>query len=49
MPLFTPINNVDANNSSQAVKELNIYKVNKDSIKYTITTPTKSLDSVPKE
>ena len=49
MPLFTPINDVNVNNSSQAVKELNIYKVNKDSVKYTIATPTKSLNSVSKE
>jgi len=49
MPLFIPINDVNANNSSQAVKELNIYEMNKDAVKYAIATLTKPLDSVPKE
>jgi len=33
MPLFTPINNINANNSGWAVKELNIRKINKDTVK----------------
>ena len=49
MPSFTPINNINANNSSQAVKKLNIYKINKDSIEYTIVTLIKSLDFIPKK
>ena len=49
MPSFIPINNININNSSQAVKELNIHKINKDTVKYTITTFTKSLNSIPKE
>ena len=49
MPLFTPINDINVNNSSYAVKELNIHKVNKDAIKYTIVTFTKLLDFIPKE
>ena len=49
MPSFTPVNNVDVNNSSYAVKELNIREINKDAIKHTIAALTKSLDSVPKE
>ncbi len=49
MPLFIPINNININNSSQAVKELNIYKINEDTIKHTIATLTKPLDSVLKE
>ena len=46
---FTSINDVDTNNSNQAVEELDIHKVNKDSVKHAIATPTKSLNSVPKE
>ena len=49
MPLFTPINNVNANNSSQIIKELNMRKINKNPIKYIIAAPTKSLDSVSKK
>ena len=49
MPPFTPINNINVNNSSQAVKELNMCKMNKDTIKYTIVTLIKPLDFVPKE
>ena len=49
MPLFTPINDVNVNNSSYTVKELDIYKVNKNAVKYTTVTLTKSLDSIPKE
>ena len=49
MPLFTLINDVNTNNSSQAVEELDMHKVNKDAIKYTIAAFIKSLDSVPKE
>jgi len=49
MPLFMPINNINMNNSSQVVKELNIRKINKDAIKYTIAALTKPLDPIPKE
>jgi len=49
MPLFIPVNDVNANNSSQAVKELNIHKINKNAVKHAIATLTKPLGSVPKE
>jgi len=49
MPLFIPINNININNSSQAIKEFNIRKINKDAIKYAMATLTKPLDFIPKE
>jgi len=49
MPLFIPVNDVNANNSSQVVKELNMRKMNKDAVKHAIAALTKPLDSVPKE
>ena len=49
MPLFIPVNDIDANNSSYIVEELDIREVSENTIKYTITTFTKSLDSVSKE
>ena len=49
MPLFIPINNININNSSYAVKELNIHKVNKDAVKHTIAAFIKSLDFIPKK
>ena len=52
MPLFTTLNNININNSNQAVKELNIRDVNNkefDAIKYAIDAPTKPLGSIPKE
>ena len=52
MPLFISINNIDAINSNQVVKELNIRDVNDkkfNAVKYTIAALTKSLDSIPKE
>jgi hypothetical protein len=52
MPVFTSINNINANNSNQAVKELNIRDVNdkeSNAIEHAIAAPTKPLDSVPKE
>ena len=49
IPLFTPINNVNVNNSSYVVKKLNIYKVNKDAIKHAIAAFTKFLNSISKE
>ena len=49
MPLFTPLNNINVNNSSQAIKELNICKVNEDAVKYAMAALTKPLDSIPKE
>ena len=42
MPLFISINDIDANNSNQTVKELNMRKTNnkefKNTIKHTIAT-----------
>ena len=52
MPLFTPLNDVDANNSNQAVKELNIRDVNNkefNTIKYAIAALIKPLGSISKE
>jgi len=53
MPPFTAINNININNSYQAVKELNIRETNdkefKNAIKHAIATPTKPLDSIPKK
>ena len=49
MPLFIPVNNININNSSYTVKELNIYKVNKNTIKYAITAFIKSLNYIPKK
>ena len=46
------INNININNSNQAVKELNICDVNNkefNATKYAIATLTKPLDSIPKE
>ena len=52
MPIFISINNTNANNSNQAVKELDMRDINNkefDAIKHAIATLTKSLDSIPKE
>ena len=52
MPPFTPLNDVDANNSNQAVEELDMRDVNdeeSDAVEHAMATLTKSLDSVPKE
>jgi len=52
MPIFTSINNININNSNQAVKELNIRDINDkefNTVKHAIATLTKSLDSIPKE
>ena len=49
MPLFTPINDVNVNNSSYAVKELDICEVNKDTVKHAIAALTKSLNFVFKK
>ena len=52
IPVFTSINNINANNSNQAVKELDIRDVNDkefDAVKYAMAAPTKPLDSIPKE
>ena len=46
---FTSINDVDTNNSNQAVEELDMREVNEDSVEHAMAAPTKSLDSVPKE
>jgi hypothetical protein len=52
MPIFISINNININNSNQAVKELDIRDVNDkefNAIEYAIAAPTKPLDSIPKE
>ena len=53
MPLFIFINNINANNSNQAVKELDMCETNnkefKNAIKYTTATLAELSDSVPKE
>ena len=52
MPSFTPLNNVNINNSNQAVKELDIRDVNNkefNAIKHAIAALTKPLGSIPKE
>ena len=52
MPLFTFINDVNANNSNQAIEELNMHKINnkfKDTIKHITVTFTKPLDFAFKE
>jgi len=49
MPLFIPVNDINANNSSQAVKKLNIREINKDAVKHAIAALTEPLDFVPKE
>jgi len=52
MPLFTPLNNFNANNSNQAVKKLDMRDVNDkefDDIKHAIAALTKPLDFIAKE
>ena len=49
MPLFIFINNININNGGYLIKELNIYKVNKDAVKYTIATLIKFLDLIFKK
>ena len=52
MPLFIPLNNININNSNQAVKELNIRDINNkefNAVKHAIATLTKPLGSIPKE
>ena len=52
MPLFTPLNNININNSNQAVKELNMRDVNNkefNAVKHAIAALTKPLGSIPKE
>jgi hypothetical protein len=52
MPVFTSINDIDANNSNQAVEELDMRDVNDkefDAVEHAMAAPTKPLDSVPKE
>ena len=49
MPLFIPINNINANNSSQVVKKLNMHKINKDAVKHAMAALTKPLNFTPKE
>jgi hypothetical protein len=49
MPLFTPVNDVDANNSSQAVEELDMREMNEDAVEHAMAALTEPLGSVPKE
>ena len=49
MLLFIFINDVNANNSSYAIEELDMYKVNKNAIEYIIAVFIKSLDFIFKE
>jgi len=52
MPLFIPLNNININNSNQAVKELDIRDINDkefNAIKHAIAALIKSLDSISKE
>ena len=52
MPSFTPLNNVNANNSNQAVEELDIHNINNkefNAAEYTIAALIKPLSSIPKE
>ena len=52
MPIFISINDINANNSNQVVKELNIRNVNNkefNTIKHAIAIITRPLDSIPKE
>ena len=47
-----PLNNININNSNQAVKELNIRDINDkefNAVKHAIAALTKPLDSIPKE
>jgi hypothetical protein len=52
MPVFTSINDIDANNSNQAVEELDMHNINDkefDAVEHAMAAPTKPLDSIPKE
>ena len=49
MPLFISINDINTNNSSQVVKELDIREVSEDAVKHAIAALTKPLDSTPKK
>ena len=52
MPLFIPLNDVNVNNSNQAVKELNIHNINNkefNTAEYTIATFIKPLGFISKE
>ena len=52
MAPFTSINNINVNNSNQAVEELISYKTDnrfEDTVKHTITALIEPLDSTPKE
>ena len=51
MPSFTPINDVNAINSNQAVEELDMRETNDEegAVEHAKAALTKSLDSVPKE
>ena len=52
MPLFISINDVNINNSNQAVKELILYKIDnefKNAIEHAMAAPIKPLDSAPKK
>ena len=52
MPIFISINDINANNSNQAAKELDIRDVNDkefNAVKHAIVAPTKPLDPIYKE
>ena len=52
MPLFIPLNNININNSNQAVKGLGIRDVNNkefDTVTHAIAALTKPLGSISKE
>ena len=52
MPSFTLLNNVDVNNSNQAVDELDIYNINNkefNTAKHAMAALTKPLGSIFKE
>ena len=52
MPLFISINNVNINNSNQAVKELILCEMDnefKDAVKHTMAAPIKPLDFTSKK
>ena len=52
MPIFISINDININNSNQAVKELDIRDINDkefNAVEHAIATLIKSLDSIPKE
>jgi hypothetical protein len=49
MPSFTPINDVNTNNSGQVVEELDMHEVNEYAVEHALAALAEPLDSVPKE